>query len=102
MVRASVILREQKLFSANDINADKPAREGCYNLDTVAESGTDFRLDNKTVNDDLNGMLFILQKGGRIEGLTIEGTQVMEPIMPKLTKEGAAEVEARKAVFANA
>lgn len=52
--------------------------------------------------DDLNGMLFILQKGGRIEGLNIEGTQVMEPIMPKLTKEGAAEVEARKAVFANA
>ena len=52
--------------------------------------------------DDLNGMLFILQKGGRIEGLTIEGTQVIEPIMPKLTKEGVAEVEARKAVFVNA
>lgn len=52
--------------------------------------------------DNLNVMLIALEYGKLISGLNIEGKQVMEPIMPKLTKEGVAEVEARKAVFANA
>ena len=50
----------------------------------------------------LNYLLFVLQKCGRIEGLTIEGTQVMEPIMPKLTETCLAEIEARKTVFVSA
>lgn len=52
--------------------------------------------------DNLNVLLIALNYGKLIEGITIEGKQVMEPIMPKLTEKAKSEIEARKAVFVNA
>ena len=52
--------------------------------------------------DNLNVMLIALEYGKLISGLHIEGKQVVEPIMPKLTETCLAEIEARKAVFVSA
>lgn len=51
--------------------------------------------------DNLNVLLIALNYGKLIESITIEGKQVMEPIMPKLTEKAKSEIEARKAVFAS-
>ena len=62
MLRASVVLREQRILAVHHVYDNKPAGKSCRRLYGIRQARANVRLDDKTVDDNFNVVLLILLK----------------------------------------